>query len=285
LRHNGVINVTGNSGKTSFLYQLVCNALEQGRSTWIFSRELPDFMSKSWLNYLLAGPRNVTESISNNGATYYRVIDSAKEKINGCYKGQWFVYKNDWPNDVDTIKESMEASARKYGSKLFILDNLMTINLHASEDNRYDKQTELTNWLIQFSSQFNVCVILVTHPKKMRTDINSDSNVDLYDIGGSSNLVNLAHRTIALRRVSKKEKETGTSKFAPYSCVVSVAKDRMRGRAGYELGMFYDEASRRFFTNYNEFDKKYRWDTNNYSTRIRYPVDEFNEEVFGRIAK
>lgn len=30
LRRNGRINITGNSGKTSWLYQLVCNTLDQG---------------------------------------------------------------------------------------------------------------------------------------------------------------------------------------------------------------------------------------------------------------
>lgn len=272
--------VTGRpgSGKTSFLYQTVCNVLEQGRGAWIFSRELPDFMSKSWMNYLLAGPRNVEECTSNAGAVYYRVSKEAKKGISDCYRGECYVYKNDWPNDIESIQESMEASARKYGSKLFLLDNLMTINLHSSDDNKYDKQTELVNWLIQFASKYNVAVILVAHPRKFQ---NNGGAVDLYDIGGSSNLVNLAHRTLSLRRVSKEEQEAGKTKFSKYSCVVSVTKDRLRGRAGYELGMFYDESCRRFFTNYEEFDRRYRWDRKQYNSPIPCPALEADHEVYG----
>lgn len=273
--------VTGRpgSGKTSLLYQIVCNVLEQGKGAWIFSRELPDFMSKSWMNYLLAGPRNVEPKHSAAGAVYYQVTKEAKRGISDCYRGECYVYKNDWPNDIESIQESMEASARKYGSKLFLLDNLMTINLHSSDDNKYDKQTELINWLIQFSSKFNVAVILVAHPRKFQ---NTGGAVDLYDIGGSSNLVNLAHRTISLRRVPKEEQEAGTSKYSKYSCVVSVTKDRLRGRAGFELGMFYDESCRRFFTNYTEFDRRYRWDQKRYDSPIPCPALDADQEVYGR---
>lgn len=285
LRHNNTINVTSNSGKTSFLYQLVCNTLEQNRPAWIYSRELPDFMSKSWLNYLLAGPRNLEQYVGRSGSIYYRVRAPAKKAINECYRGQWFVYKDAWSNDVDAIQESMEASARKHGTKLFLLDNLMTINLHASDENKYDKQTEFINWLIQFASKFSVCVILVAHPRKIQSGISAASAVDLYDIGGSSNLVNLAHRTLSLRRVTTAEKEQGTSKFAQYSCVVSVTKDRMRGRAGFELGMYYDDACRRFYTNYEEYDRKYRWDTSSYHDRIPCPPLDAEEEVFGEIKR
>lgn len=279
--------VTGRpgSGKTSFLYQLICNTLEQNRPTWIFSRELPDFMSKSWLNYLLAGPRNLEQCIGRGDAIYYRVRAPAKKAINDCYRGQWYVYKDGWSNDVEAIQESMEASARKHGSKLFLLDNLMMINLHSSDENKYDKQTEFINWLIQFASKFNVCVILVAHPRKFQSSAGAASAVDLYDIGGSSNLVNLAHRTLSLRRVTQSEKEQGISKFAQYSCVVSVTKDRMRGRAGFELGMYYDEASRRFFTNYDEYDMRYRWDTNQYHDRLPCPPLDEEAEVLGYVER
>lgn len=278
LRRDGVINVTGNSGKTSFLYQLVCNTLEQGRSAWVFSRELPEYMSKSWLNHLLAGPRHVERSVGKSDSVYYRVSQEAKNGINDCYRGQWFIYKDEWSNDVDALQESMEMSVRKCGTKFFLIDNLLTVNLHTTEENKYDKQTEFVNWLIQFASRFNVCVILVAHPRKLQ---NTNAAVDLYDIGGSSNLVNLAHRTLALRRVTPDEKQSGSSKFSRYDCVASVTKDRMRGRSGFELGMYYDEASRRFFTGYEEYDRHYRWDRSAYRDRIPCPVVDMEDEVYG----
>lgn len=278
LRRQNSINITGNSGKTSFLYQILCNALEQRKNIWLFSRELPQYMTKSWMNYLLAGPRNVDPYEGSNGSVYYRLKKQASHQIDQAYRGQWYVYKDEWPNDVETIQASMQASARKYGAKVFLIDNLMMVNLHAGDDNKYDKQTQFVSWLIQFSAKFQVAVILVAHPRKMQA---SSGAVDLYDIGGSSNLVNLAHRTLSLRRITKEERESGDSEYSAYSCVVSVTKDRMRGRSGFELGLYYDDSSRRFYTNYEQFDRKYRWDPNTYTDRLACKVLDEQDEVFG----
>lgn len=152
------------------------------------------------------------------------------------------------------------------------------VNLHSGEEDKYDKQTEFVGWLIQFAARFQVCVILVAHPRKLQA---GTSAVDLYDIGGTSNLVNLAHRTLALRRVSKEEQDAGTSKFSTFSCVVSVTKDRMRGRSGFEMGLYYDDASRRFYSNYEEYDRKYRWDANTYTDRLPCRVLDCEDEVYG----
>lgn len=278
LRYNDTINITGNSGKTSFLYQIICNALEQRKNAWIFSRELPQYMTKAWMNYLLAGPRNVEQCEGRNGAIYYRLKNGIPSQIDEAYRGQWSVYKDDWPNDIDEIKSSMEAAARRCGSKVFLIDNLMMVDLHSGEDDKYEKQTQFVSWLIQFAARFQVAVILVAHPRKMQA---SGGAVDLYDISGSSNLVNLAHRTLSLRRVTKEEKENSSSPFAKYSCVVSVTKDRMRGRSGFEMGLFYDDASRRFYSNYEEYDRKYRWDANTYNNRLPCANLDDEDEVYG----
>lgn len=272
--------VTGRpgAGKTSFLYQIICNALQQRKNTWVFSRQLPQYMTKSWMNYLLAGPRNVQKCEGKNGSVYYRLKKDAARYIDEAYRGQWFVYKDDWPNDIDDIKQSMQASARKYGSKVFLIDNLMMVDLHAGQDDKYQKQTQFVSWLIQFAARFQVVVILVAHPRKMQTN---GGAVDLYDIGGSSNLVNLAHRTLSLRRVTRQERDAGTSQFSNFSCVVSVTKDRMRGRSGFQLGLYYDDSSRRFFSNYEEFDRKYRWDANVYTDRLPCQVIDQQDQIYG----
>ena len=127
-----------------------------------------------------------------------------------------------------------------------------------------------------------MCVILVAHPRKIPSGTTPGA-VALYDIGGTSNLPNLTHRTLSLRRVRQDEKEQGTSKFSQYSCVVSVTKDRMRGRAGFELGLYYDEACRRFFTNYEEYDRRYKWDDKIYTTRVPCASLDAESEVYGVI--
>lgn len=283
-----ILSGTPGSGKTSWLYNLVCNTLDQNLGAWVFSRELPAYMTKNWINYLFAGPRNVNQFNAENGAVYYKVTHQAKQAINEAYRGKCMLYRDDYDNDVEALQASMTDAARKYGSKLFIIDNLMTVNLHADDSNKYDKQTEFVNWLIHFAAKFNVCVILVCHPRKLQY---GQEDLDMYDVAGSSNLVNLAHRGFGLKRIHKKEKEGRRNKKGdgwevppyPFDVKLTVLKDRLRGRANFEMGMYYDERSRRFFSNPEEYDKQYSWDTNVYDKPLPYPIDDPYEEVCGQV--
>ena len=284
-----ILSGTPGSGKTSWLYQVVCNAIDENVGTWLFSRELPDHMTKNWVNFLLSGPRNVNEYVNSSGNTYYKVKPQAVKEINERYRGLLHLYRDEYSNAVEDIQASMVDSARKYGAKLFVVDNLMTVDLHANESNKWDKQTEFVNWLISFAAKYEVCVLLVCHPKKLQF---GQSDLGMYDIAGTSNLTNLAHRTFGLKRTSKKDKE-GVPKRSgdgwlvppyPYDVKLTILKDRFRGRLGYEMGMYYDVKSRRFFTCPEEYDRKYSWDQNEYTEPIEYPVPD-ESEVYGEIKK
>lgn len=284
-----ILSGTPGSGKTSWLYQLVCSATDNDIGVWLFSRELPDHMTKNWIDFLFAGPRNVNEYEASNGSKYYRVKPTAIKLMNERYRGLLHLYRDECSNTVEDIQTSMIDSARKYGSKLFIIDNLMTVDLHANDSNKWDKQTEFVNWLISFSAKFDVCVVLVCHPKKLQL---GQADMDMYDVAGTSNLLNLAHRGFALRRIPKKEKAGIPNKSGngwatppyPFDVKLTIMKDRFRGRIGYELGMYYDMKSRRFFTSPQEYDHQYTWDATQYTDQIEYPVAD-DAEVYGEIKK
>jgi twinkle protein len=63
-----IVSGVPGSGKTSFLYQLICQSLDQGINTWLFSRELPEWMSRNWFNYIMAGRRHLNEKHVHPGA-------------------------------------------------------------------------------------------------------------------------------------------------------------------------------------------------------------------------
>lgn len=160
------------------------------------------------------------------------------------------------------------------------------IDLGANENNRNDKEKELVNWLIQFSAKYKTCVFLVCHPNKTQ---DYRENIGIYNISGSSSIVNLGHRVIGLRRVTKKEQDSlntdKPSEYARYSVVLSMVKDRLTGKANFELGMHYDPASRRFFTSYEELDHQYKWDGTKYTEPLPIPecLQDNTNEVFGEI--
>lgn len=282
-----ILSGTPGSGKTSFLCQLIAHAMDRDNNVWLFSRELPDWMNKNWIEYILAGRRNIIEYETNNHAKYYKVNPESKQKMSEFYRDKLRIYRDEYPNTAEEIKTSMIDSVRKYGSKLCIIDNLMTVDLGADSNNMNEKQTEFVNWLIQFAMKYNVAVVLVCHPRKLQTGV---TNVGMYDISGSSNIINLAHRAFGLRRVTPKEKEgipkqDGSGwKVKPiqYDVIFEVIKDRMRGKANLEIGLYYDVPSRRFYTNPEEYDFKFGWDNRRYTSKLPYPMDD--SEVFGEVS-
>lgn len=268
-RRNGKISIVHNCGKTSFLSQVFCHAMDEGKPVWMFSREMPDWMQKNWFNYILAGGHHINVQKTSTGTEYYKVANEAKEAIDKYYSNQWFLYRDEWSNKIDDVLASMEDSVRKYGAKLLIIDNLMMLDLGGSDDAKNERQTECVTRLIKFAMKYSVAVILVAHPRKTP----AGEELNMYDVAGSSNIINLAHRAIGLRRINQ-EKE-----HSAYNVKVTILKDRLRGMANKEINMYYDMASRRFYTNEEEYNHQYGWDNGHYDA-LPYPHSD-EDEVFG----
>lgn len=196
-----ILSGTPGSGKTSFLCQLAAQSIDQDKPVWMFSREMPDWLTKNWIEYILAGNRHITQFQSNSGAAYWKVNEDAKREISRHYREQLMIYRDQFSNKLQDLQTSMEDSARKYGSKLFIIDNLMTVDLDATSESMNEKQTEFVQWLIQFSMKYNVATVLVCHPRKLQPGV---TNVGMYDISGTSNIINLAHRALGMADKSEK---------------------------------------------------------------------------------
>lgn len=267
------------SGKSSLLTQLACNSLDNDIGTWLFSGELPNGVEKSWFNYIFAGPRNITDAISRRGNPYKKISTTTLAEINKTYKGRWHIYRDDYDNTLDKLIASMTDTVRKYGARCLILDNFMCIDTETSEE-ELRSQTDTIKRLIEFAKKYQVAVILVCHPRKM----DAGTNVGIYDIAGTSNIVNLAHRTIGLRRVTDAERENAAKysekrrQLLKYDVIVTIVKDRMFGRQNIDVGLYYDPASRRFFSDMDEYDRRFSWDKKEYKEPLPLPPQLLAEE-------
>lgn len=288
----GTLNIiTGinGAGKSSFINQIICQSLEQDKNVFLFSGELPNFQTKNWLNSVLAGQRHIEERHFQD-ATYYKVRPEAKREIDEFYRGRLYIYEDGRSNRMTDLLKTMEDSVRKYGTKLLILDNLTAINLECSDDNKYNKQSELIMNLIAFAVKFNVIVLLVVHPHK----IDTMRRLNKMDVQGISAIIDLAHRIISLYRVSEKDKQgepkmNGSGwriKPIKEDVMIDILKDRMLGFEGRSVGVYYDQPSRRFFTSEEDLDRRYSWDKHPYTGGLPYPpaqlIDE-EDEVFGTV--
>ena len=53
--------------------------------------------------------------------------------------------------------------------------------------------------------------------------------------------------------------------------IISIIKDRIFGSTK-EIPVYYDKIDRRFYSNYEEFDRIYGWDKKRYTDKLSYPI-------------
>lgn len=276
-----IVSGLPSSGKSSFLNQIISNVIDNGEKVWIFSKEMNANILSNWLTISLAGAGNLKEYESSyTGEPYYKLPQEIKQQIREYYGEQLYIYKDDAPNDEDSLFESMEECVRKFGIRTLIIDNLMCIALKNSASDKYDAQTDFFNRLLSFAKKFNVAIIIVCHPKKLPAGV---KEVDMYDISGSSNIINLAHLSFALRRITKKEKEDPKCPYSRYDVMLSIIKDRIQGRNGFDIPFYYDNPSRRFYTNFAEYKRDFKWDKEHANKDLEEPekLKDYAEELYG----
>ncbi len=273
----GCINIiTGinGSGKSVLINQMcICEPLNQGYDVFVFSGEMTKPQLKKWIELQLAGRRHI--QVENRHIR--KIKPEIRKQIRDWYRGRIYVYDNDKDFTATSILNKMEELARKKGVKIFVLDNLMMIDLECNNENIWQKQKEFVVKLVNFAHKFNVLVHLVAHPRKVETI----RRLTKLDVGGSGDITNLAHYVMSIHRVTPKEKEGVKNKKGEYvvqpveyDCIIDLFKNRITGTQDKELGVYFDSSSYRLWSTKEELDKVFKWDKNKYNDNLPDPREE-----------
>ena len=201
LREGAVTVFTGKpgGGKSILCGQLLLSAIEQGYPVCAYSGELTAEEFQQWVNLQAAGSEWITLKYDPvKGRKVPVVPASVEERIMEWYDGKFFLYDNQeifTANQSEAIINVFSTAVRKYGCKLFLVDNLLTSVSDMDEETR--AQGKFVNALKRFAKRFNAHVIIVAHARKLsagRTTIGQD------DISGNSALVKLAHSAIVCEK-------------------------------------------------------------------------------------
>lgn len=263
----GTVNIiTGKSGegKSVFVNQVaICQALDQGYDVFVFSGELPAPVLKNWVETNMINREHIT--LKDGG--HVRCFDQqSRLKMEQWYSGRVMIYDDSVDTTASTLLHKMEEMARKFGTKVFLIDNLMMVDLECDEESRLQAEKNFIKDLINFAKKYNVLVFLVAHPRKT-----GEVRVTKEDISGSSNIVNLAHMVFSVHRYSDSERagelnERGNYKKGKepikYETVVEVLKNRITGLVP-KVDLYFDYPSYRFYRTPRELWYRYKWDWDN----------------------
>lgn len=249
-----VVLLTGKrgNGKSTFMSQLVCEALDQGENVFIYSGELADYHFKRWIDFQLAGTDYIKSIQNVYGDFEYTISDNVTRKISDWYKGRAFIYDNNWiPDDggeFESLPETIEKVIKQYGVRLVCIDNLMTAMETVQEnDQLYLAQSNFVGKLKKIAVKYDVVVILVAHPRKTKLEFDND------DVAGSADITNKADVVMSYQRVENDDSCDST---------LSITKNRLFGKYANKenaIKLFYSEKTKRIFP-YGQYPKRYGWE-------------------------
>lgn len=240
-------------GKSTFLGQILLDAVNQGHRVCAYSGELPKEQFKLSLLQQAAGYRHGRRTVDDRtGRELYTVDPQAAKAIDAWWDKCLFLtdIQRDNAHDEDTILKLFEYARRRYGCDTFLVDNIMTAQLKsAGADGQWQAQSLFTGRLVAFSKAHDVHVHLVAHPRKT-----GKATVEADDVGGSSDITNRADNVFKVERVPEEQVE-----HVGASSVVTVLKNREFGALG-AVKLDFNPASRRFYPAGGGDTKKYSWE-------------------------
>lgn len=238
-----VLSGRNGSGKSTILNQIyIAEAIAQGYKTFLFSGELIGGNVKYWLLQTLANEEQFAEYTAKDGHKYKKVTIQSKEKIINDMKDRFFLYDND-DYRIEAIIEKMTILAKRYGVRVFVIDNLMTVENNAKD--KYEAETDTVKKLKNFAKKYNALVHLVAHPRKSMND-----EIEKDDVAGSANITNLADYVTTISRAKDDEVE--------YDAILKIIKNR---HTGVNVGkrLMFNIERKRFYSaeTEKELNKRY----------------------------
>lgn len=265
LVYGQLILLTGKRGhgKSTFMSQLVCEALDQGESVFVYSGELTDYHFKRWLDLQLAGRDNLIQSTNEFGDCVYDIHPQALEKINEWYRGRAYIYDNAYlpetEGECETVLETIENVVRQYGCRLICIDNLMTaMDFTGDDENIYTAQSRFAGALKRIAAKYEAVVILVAHPRKTAfSSKNSRADFSNDEVSGSADITNKADLVMSYERMEDAGEE--------FDGRLHITKNRLLGRcaAGEKaVKLFYSSDTKRITSLASPRLRLYGWERN-----------------------
>ena len=256
-----LITSASDNGKSCLASQIICSIIEQGYKVCAFFGEDTAFESQE---------RIFKQSIKTNGKEdmmYVPYIANGKET--NC--GEWILTGEAWQrayekfNDklylyntkasasVDEILKGFDEARTSYGCRVFLLDNVDQFDFDGENENKALKDIIIK--VRDYAINNKVHIFLIAHIRKTERDVILP---DMFDVKGTSSIVNIAKNVLILVRLDKVDRSSKAYKrlkaivklnnydLDEADSLVYVAKTKGR-RIGYaclkfnrKLGQFYD---------------------------------------------
>ena len=185
----------------------------------------------------------LVDSLEDTNPCYFLFEQSAQEiirqrKERGQEVPHGYAPKKNIDNRWAWVEKRMMESMVKYGSRVFVIDNVDWLEKEYGYNQRTDEvMRDLLLKVKNFCKQWEVIIFLIAHVKKVPMDVIPQPD----DIKDTSAFKQIADIVLILWRKTKEEKVEGTKTKAPYrtnETLLWVAENRQTGKTGYTQFVF-----------------------------------------------
>jgi len=237
------------SAKSSILSQVSLNIADQGKKVALFSGELKATKVLNWMQLQAAGRSNTVATTYEN---FFTVEPQTLEEINQWIDQKIFIYNNDYGKKTENILTAVEYCIKVKKIDVVILDNLMAIDLGATNFTKNEKQSEFIWKIKETAEKNNVHIILVAHPRKSLGFLRVD------DIAGTADLTNAADNVFIIHRVNRDFRRLTADMFGKdheiynYDNIIEICKNRDLGYQDEFIGLYFDVTCKQFSCDHSE---------------------------------
>ena len=150
-------------GKSTISSTFILQAIEQGYSCCAYSGELSSSKFLEWIMLPACESKYVTYVTDpRSGKNICKVPLEIQERIRKWMAGKLYLFDNGYVFEEDqqtAVMKAFEMCARRYGCKLFLIDNLMALLTTADEENK--AQARFMAKVKAFASKYKVHVLVV----------------------------------------------------------------------------------------------------------------------------
>lgn len=244
------------NGKSTLINQMcIAESLSRGYKVFAYSPELTNSNLKSWLYPTIANDDHFIDK-TYYSEKYRTLGDIGVNYIDKWIKDKLFIYSDDSITSSEKqLLVDMNRLARA-GVRVFIIDNLMKIDLADSYKNEYVAQKIFVNKLKEFARKYKAIVHLVAHPKKPQL---GNNKITKFDIAGTGDISNLADYVVSISRITDEDKEKSIE-LKDKDAVIKVMKDRIKGNGEFAITLNFDRTRKRFYSSLSELNKNYGYE-------------------------
>lgn len=197
--HNG-------SGKTTFFINELIWFVSLGQSVAFFSGEQNSQQLKRWIYTVAGGSLNkpVYDSISQKEVAVIDDVDV--EKMDVFFSDKLYLFdKEKNGRSAEYILTTIKYMYQRYGTRIFLLDNLMSIKFKGEQ---FEAHKEFINDIKLLLDSFGIMVLLVAHPRKDQDNTQAEKTIPTTaSVSGTGDITNLSDNVMAYHQLEPKQRQ------------------------------------------------------------------------------